>query len=68
MNADTHLCLHHARSAELREDATQFRLVKSEPRTELRTRLGWALVELGLRLLPRNPARSGRGSLVPGPA
>lgn len=41
----THLLLHAHRAAELR--AAAYRPV---PRTPLRTRLGWLLVELGLRL------------------
>ncbi|MFB7917692.1 hypothetical protein [Streptomyces sp. NPDC056061] len=68
MHPDTHLVLHHSRSAELHEEATQFRTVGTEPRAGVRTRLGWTLVELGLRILPRHHSGSGRGSLALGPA
>ncbi|MGW2509525.1 hypothetical protein ACWC0A_08865 [Streptomyces scopuliridis] len=56
-----HLRLHALRAAELRHEAAAFRL--RPPRANLRTRLGWSLVELGLRLVNR-PAVSGR-RLVP---
>ncbi|MFB7230966.1 hypothetical protein ACFCY9_24850 [Streptomyces fimicarius] len=46
MHADVHHLLHAAESAELRSTAAEFRL----PRTSLRTRVGWTLVEVGLRL------------------
>ncbi|MFE8913679.1 hypothetical protein [Streptomyces globisporus] len=46
MHADVHHLLHTAESAELRRRAAEFAL----PRTGLRTRVGWALVEVGLRL------------------
>ncbi|MFI1930972.1 hypothetical protein [Streptomyces sp. NPDC020330] len=46
MHADVHHLLHAAESAELRSKAGEFRL----PRTSLRTRVGWTLVEVGLRL------------------
>ncbi|MFJ9109136.1 hypothetical protein [Streptomyces sp. NPDC102283] len=46
MHADVHHVLHTARAAELRSEATAFRL----PRTSLRSRVGWTLVEVGLRL------------------
>jgi hypothetical protein len=49
MHPDIHLTLHHARAAELRDEA--------DPRPArhhgLRTRLGWTLVEVGLRLAAR---------------
>ncbi|MDX2407975.1 hypothetical protein NJO91_33215 [Streptomyces microflavus] len=50
MHADIHLTLHTDRAAELRHEAQEFRL----PRARLRTRVGWTMVEFGLRL-----ARSG---------
>ncbi|MEV7872115.1 hypothetical protein AB0P17_39785 [Streptomyces sp. NPDC088124] len=60
MHADVHLTLHHLRAAELRREAAgphrprrQLRI-----RTNLRTRLGWSLVELGLRLVNRPVART----------
>ncbi len=46
MHADVHHLLHTAASAELHTKAAEFRL----PRTSLRTRAGWMLVEVGLRL------------------
>ncbi|WP_371623716.1 hypothetical protein OG245_13220 [Streptomyces sp. NBC_01116] len=46
MHADVHHVLHTARASELQREATAFRL----PRTSLRTRVGWTLVEVGLRL------------------
>ncbi|MEU5033851.1 MULTISPECIES: hypothetical protein [Streptomyces] len=46
MHADVHHLLHAVASAELRSRAVEFRL----PRTSLRTRVGWTLVEVGLRL------------------
>ncbi|NEB41715.1 hypothetical protein [Streptomyces sp. SID14515] len=46
MHADVHHLLHTVTSAELHSRATEFRL----PRTSLRTRVGWTLVEVGLRL------------------
>ncbi|MER7698414.1 MULTISPECIES: hypothetical protein [unclassified Streptomyces] len=47
MHADVHHLLHAARATELRGEATAFR---HHPRTSLRTRVGWTLVEVGLRL------------------
>lgn len=46
MHADVHHLLHTVRATELHDNAVEFRL----PRTSLRTRVGWALVEVGLRL------------------
>ncbi|MFI1221716.1 MULTISPECIES: hypothetical protein [unclassified Streptomyces] len=46
MHADVHHLLHAFHAAELHDGATAFRL----PRTSLRTRVGWTLVEVGLRL------------------
>ena len=51
MHPETHLALHHARAAELQAQAAAHRLAaEAKPPRELRTRLGWTLVELGLRL------------------
>ncbi|MFE2045395.1 hypothetical protein ACFXAZ_31660 [Streptomyces sp. NPDC059477] len=48
---ETFLALHHARAAELRADADAYRLALTARRPrDLRARLGWTLVELGLRL------------------
>ncbi|WP_262505194.1 hypothetical protein [Streptomyces sp. TRM68367] len=54
----THLALHHIRAAELRAAAAAYRRTAEirRPR-ELRARLGWTLVEVGLRLAtPRRAA------------
>ncbi|WP_256985049.1 hypothetical protein [Streptomyces sp. 2R] len=50
IHTDIHLALHADRAAELRDEAQESHL----PRTRLRTRIGWTMVEVGLRL-----ARSG---------
>ncbi|MEU8765858.1 hypothetical protein AB0C94_02810 [Streptomyces griseus] len=50
MHADVHHILHTVASAELHSRAGAFRL----PRTSLRTRVGWTLVEVGLRLTARS--------------
>ncbi|MFE1246539.1 hypothetical protein [Streptomyces sp. NPDC058741] len=49
MHPDIHLALHHARAAELRAGAPP----RPARRHGLRTRLGWTLVEVGLRLATR---------------
>ncbi|MET9776559.1 hypothetical protein ABZ023_20225 [Streptomyces sp. NPDC006367] len=51
MHAETHLALHRLRASELRTEADAYRLATAArcPRG-LRTRLGWTLVEVGLRL------------------
>jgi hypothetical protein len=51
MDPETYLALHHAHAAELRADAEAYRRVIAarQPRN-LRVRLGWTLVEVGLRL------------------
>ncbi len=51
MHPDTHLALHHIRAAHLRNEADTYRLAKAtrHPR-DLRTRLGWTLIEVGLRM------------------
>lgn len=51
--SDVHLHLHAIRAAELRAEAAAHRHHPTRPRA--RTRLGWLLVELGLRLLSRPP-------------
>ncbi|WP_460073378.1 hypothetical protein [Streptomyces sp. YKOK-I1] len=58
MTPETHLALHHARAAELHALAAAHRLATSavgRPRA-LRARLGWTLVEVGLRLATQRPA------------
>ncbi|GAB2833816.1 hypothetical protein GCM10027073_72790 [Streptomyces chlorus] len=54
MHPETHLALHRIRAAELRTEADAYRLAAAtrcpwRPQ-RLRTRLGWTLVEVGLRL------------------
>ncbi|MFF9015242.1 hypothetical protein ACF09C_20030 [Streptomyces sp. NPDC014870] len=49
MHADVHLLLHDLRAAELHDTATESGK-HTLPGTPMRTRLGWTLVELGLRL------------------
>ncbi|MFD8693059.1 hypothetical protein [Streptomyces sp. NPDC059651] len=59
MHPETHLALHRIRSAELRDQADDFRLLRhlpTGPGKDLRTRLGWTMVELGLRVLPDRTA------------
>jgi hypothetical protein len=56
MHPETHLALHHTRAAELQAKAQAHRLAtEAKPPRELRTRLGWTLVELGLRLATAPP-------------
>ncbi|MYT72324.1 hypothetical protein ACN2WE_22060 [Streptomyces sp. cg28] len=53
MHSEIHLALHDSRAAELRAEADADRLaatVAGRHPVALRTRLGWALVEVGLRL------------------
>ncbi|WP_033319937.1 hypothetical protein [Streptomyces yerevanensis] len=51
MHPETHLALHHAHAAELRAEVDAYRLAVAARRPrDLRTRLGWTLVEVGLRL------------------
>jgi hypothetical protein len=57
MHSDIHLQLHALRAAELRAETARYR----RPRKDLCTQLGWILVELGLRLVQRQPpARAAR--------
>ncbi|GAA2518275.1 hypothetical protein [Streptomyces longisporus] len=51
MHPETHLAVHHARAAELLAEADEYHLAAAvRRRRDLRTRLGWTLVEVGLRL------------------
>ncbi|MER6127664.1 hypothetical protein ABT173_34785 [Streptomyces sp. NPDC001795] len=51
MHPESHLALHHARAAELQAQAAAHRLaVEARQPRDLRVRLGWTLVEVGLRL------------------
>ena len=59
MHPETHLALHHARATELRAEAHAHRLAAAgRRRRDLRTRVGWALVEVGLRLTAAPKARA----------
>ncbi|MFJ4278789.1 hypothetical protein [Streptomyces massasporeus] len=49
MHPDIHLALHHARAAELRAETEP----RPAPRHGLRARLGWTLIEVGLKLAAR---------------
>ncbi|GAP50951.1 hypothetical protein [Streptomyces azureus] len=51
MHPDIHLALHRARADELRAEAGVRPAARN--RHALRTRLGWTLVEVGLRLAIR---------------
>ncbi|MFB8773888.1 hypothetical protein [Streptomyces broussonetiae] len=51
MCPEIHLAPHHARAAGLRAEADEYRLAAAARRPrDLRTRVGWTLVEVGLRL------------------
>ncbi|MFE4694264.1 hypothetical protein ACFRH6_29960 [Streptomyces sp. NPDC056749] len=52
MHSDVHFLLHAYRSSELRREAATLRAV----RPAMRHRVGWAMVELGLRLAQARPA------------
>ncbi|MFG2452145.1 hypothetical protein [Streptomyces sp. M41(2017)] len=58
MHPDTGLQLHHLRAAELRAEADAYRLTAEARPHRLRARVGWTLVEVGLRLAsaPRTAA------------
>nr|WSZ16842.1 hypothetical protein OH837_27815 [Streptomyces canus] len=59
MHSETHLALHHLRAADLRAEADAHRLAAQAKRPyAVRTRLGWTLVEVGLRLASPRPALS----------
>ncbi|MFF3447141.1 hypothetical protein ACFYXJ_08380 [Streptomyces sp. NPDC002667] len=51
MHPETHLQLQHVRAADLRAEADAYRLTAEAGSTgRLRARVGWTLVEVGLRL------------------
>ena len=56
MQYETYLAQHHTRAADLRAEADAYRLAAQarQPFT-IRTRLGWTLVEVGLRLAAPKP-------------
>ncbi|MFI0515233.1 hypothetical protein ACH3Y9_35940 [Streptomyces sp. WSLK1-5] len=56
MHAETHLAQHQLRAADLRAEADAHRLAtEAKQPYALRTRLGWTLVEVGLRLAAPKP-------------
>ncbi|MFD3486928.1 hypothetical protein [Streptomyces sp. NPDC058665] len=62
MHSDVHLQLHALRAAELRTEADRFGPARAVTRTpgRLRGRLGWLLVEVGLRLVHSPRAHTAR--------
>ncbi|WP_327683790.1 hypothetical protein [Streptomyces sp. NBC_00467] len=58
MHPDIHRLLHEDRARQLRTEAATFAL-RPAP-AALRSRLGWTLVEWGLRLVQEAPQRSPR--------
>ncbi|MGW7054979.1 hypothetical protein [Streptomyces sp. NPDC054887] len=60
MHSDIHLQLHHLRAGELRREAAGHTPAPRPAPTALRARLGWTMVELGLRLAQQPPARPAR--------
>lgn len=58
IDPETHRALQRIRAAELHAQAAAHRLATAAgPTRDLRIRLGWTLVEVGLRLAtPRSPA------------
>ncbi|GGY96947.1 hypothetical protein [Streptomyces nitrosporeus] len=60
MHHHVHLMLHTYRSAELLAEADRSRALASPP--GLRGRMGWALVEIGLRLAQGRPVPAARAA------
>ncbi|MFF7953076.1 hypothetical protein [Streptomyces griseorubiginosus] len=57
MHYDTYLAQHRTRAADLRAEADAYRLATAAKQPyAIRTRLGWTLVEVGLRLASPGPA------------
>jgi hypothetical protein len=57
MHPETHLAQHHLHAAALRAEADAYRLAaQAKQPYDLRARLGWTLVEVGLRLASPGPA------------
>lgn len=62
MHPDAHLYLHHARAVELARAAATRAEPHTPPRALVRARLGWTLVEVGLRLVSSSgPPRPSAG-------
>jgi hypothetical protein len=57
MHAEIHLQLHRLRAAELMREAAESSAPRTTgpPRRDIRTQLGWTLVELGLYLVRQPP-------------
>ncbi|MCI3276406.1 hypothetical protein [Streptomyces cylindrosporus] len=61
MGPGIHLTLHHTRAAELQAEAKAHnQAAATRPHRPLRTRVGWTLVEVGLRLATPAPQLSPR--------
>ncbi|MFD4771664.1 hypothetical protein [Streptomyces niveus] len=62
MHTDIHLRLHALRAADLRTEAARYRLSRATVPAPgaLRGRLGWFLVEAGLRLVHHRPVHLAR--------
>ncbi|MEV8402840.1 hypothetical protein ACWFRQ_23955 [Streptomyces niveus] len=62
MHTDIHLRLHALRAADLRTEAAAYRLSRAAAPAPggLRGRLGWFLVEAGLRLVHHRPVHVAR--------
>ncbi|MFE6624748.1 hypothetical protein [Streptomyces sp. NPDC057740] len=57
MHPETHLALHRARAADLHAEARMHAVAAQvRPARDLRTRVGWTLMEMGLRLAATRPA------------
>ncbi|MFD5870432.1 hypothetical protein [Streptomyces sp. NPDC060322] len=54
MHSDIHFLLHTYRAAELHDEATALR----PTRPGIRHRMGWTMIELGLKLAQAPPARA----------
>ncbi|WP_329025708.1 MULTISPECIES: hypothetical protein [unclassified Streptomyces] len=63
MNPETHLATYRVHSPEMRLHVRELRLARRTAlRRKLRNRLGWTIVEVGMRVLP---AGSGRPAGAP---
>ncbi|WP_434590233.1 hypothetical protein [Streptomyces sp. A5-4] len=62
MHPETQLRLHALRAAELRREAAEYALLPRAAQHPIRTRLGWTMVELGLRLVHQPPLGAARAA------
>ncbi|THA30833.1 hypothetical protein E6R18_18765 [Streptomyces sp. A1277] len=61
MHPETHLAMYRVHNAELRRHTETLRLARRAARRQaLRSRLGWTMIGLGLRLIPAGVARPAR--------